>query len=77
MIDEAIHLPHYGAEPIARPEFQPMRMKDTYACACGFSWDQLVKREMDGLVEQDGITNGDSRERNGNGEQQRSKAREG
>ena len=50
LLSEGIHLPKYNTSALPRPEIQPERPDGRFACACGFTIDQLIEREYEGIL---------------------------
>ncbi|KAK9896978.1 hypothetical protein P389DRAFT_168692 [Cystobasidium minutum MCA 4210] len=49
LISEQVNLPTYGSKPLPRDKFQPNRKNERHACACGFTIEQLMEREYEGI----------------------------
>lgn len=49
LISELVNPPSYGATPLPKDQFQPNRKDERHACACGFSIEQLLEREYEGI----------------------------
>lgn len=50
MIPEYLNLPSYGSEAVPKEELQPRRPKERFSCVCGFSFEQLIQRENEGIM---------------------------
>lgn len=50
LIPEYLNLPKYGTDPIPKSELQPRRPSDRFSCVCGFTFQQLIQRENEGIM---------------------------
>lgn len=50
LIPEYLNLPSYGSEAVPKEELQPRRPKERFSCVCGFSFEQLIQRENEGIM---------------------------
>ncbi|KAL7005085.1 hypothetical protein EMMF5_005325 [Cystobasidiomycetes sp. EMM_F5] len=53
LISEWLNVPKYGSVPQSKSEFQPERLEERYCCACGFTFEQLIERDNEGIIPAD------------------------